>query len=100
VQPAARSNGVMQQASLPACIISNCLYVLEQGIACRPKWKHAVKSVVYASRSIGYARIFLMKLIFVQEHKLHLYVMCGACSMQHLQQEALVSCSEQHYQHA
>jgi hypothetical protein len=69
MQPAAfasRSIGVMQQAALPACIISNGLYVTEQRIACRPKWRHAVRSVAYASRSIEYARIFLMKLILTR----------------------------------
>ncbi len=55
---AARSIGVMQQAVLAACIIYKYLHASEQLFVYRPKQKHAVKSMAYASRGISNAQIF------------------------------------------
>ncbi len=60
---AARSIGFMQQAAMAACIIFKYLHATMQHFTCCPKWRHAIRSVVYTSRGVCYARNFLMKLV-------------------------------------
>jgi hypothetical protein len=56
---ATRSIGVMQQAALDACIIFKHFNATEQHFACLQKWVRAVRSIAYASKDMGFARIFL-----------------------------------------
>ncbi len=49
---AARCIGVMQQAALGVCILFEYLHATEQHFAWQKKWRHAVRSIAYASRGV------------------------------------------------
>jgi hypothetical protein len=55
---AARSIGVMRQAAFATCIICKYLDATKQHFACCPMWRHAVRSIAYASRGICNVRNF------------------------------------------